>query len=90
MHVLNRHPDGLNVPLRVTMELTIDTQGRVTNIASYSADPLPEAIRQEAVRAIRAVNYPFKPMTAGGKPVESVATVTLTFGDEKTSLQDRN
>jgi len=65
------------------MELTIDTQGHVTNIASYSPDPLPDAIRQEAIRAIRAVNYPFKPMTSGGEPVGSVATLTLTFGDEQ-------
>jgi hypothetical protein len=77
MRVLSQHPNGLNVSAKVTLEITLDEQGRITDV--YTSSDVPDAIKQEAYRAVSAANYAFQPLMIEGEAVWSRVELTLIF-----------
>lgn len=75
-----KYPDSLKVDGRTFLQFTVDTTGHITTIKVVKGfDKLAD---KEAVRALRATNFPFKPADKNGRPVESQLVIPINFRRE--------
>ncbi len=76
-----RYPDSLNVDGRTFLQFMVDTTGQITTIKIVKG--FNEIADNEAVRALKATNFPFKPADKNGSPVESQLIIPVNFKKEK-------
>jgi TonB family protein len=76
-----RYPDQLKVDGRTFLQFTVDTTGQITTIKVVKG--FNEIADNEAVRALNATNFPFKPANKNGIPVESQLIIPVNFKKEK-------
>ncbi len=72
-----RYPDSLKTDGRTFVKITVDTVGAITTVDIIKGfDPYAD---KESVRAIKSLNYPFKPADNNGTPVESNLIIPINF-----------
>ncbi len=71
------YPEGLKKGGKVYISVVVDTTGKI--IEAKVMRGFDEAADKEALRALKALNYPFTPATQRGKPVESRIVFPVAF-----------
>ncbi|MDW7694546.1 energy transducer TonB [Flammeovirgaceae bacterium SG7u.111] len=76
------YPDGLKKGGKVYISVVVDTTGKTTQIKVIRG--FNEIADKEALRALKALNYPFTPVTQRGITVKSNIIFPVHFKVEKT------
>ncbi|UII18987.1 energy transducer TonB [Fulvivirga ligni] len=71
------YPNSLKINGKVFISVTVDTLGRVSSVEVIKG--YNDIADEEAVRAFKATNYPFKPANKDGKPIESQMIIPINF-----------
>jgi TonB family protein len=72
-----KYPESLKVEGRVFVKLTIDAKGKISNVEVVKG--IDKLADDEAIRAVKATNFPFKPAESNGAPVEGSVVMPIIF-----------
>lgn len=75
------YPDSLKTDGRTFVKITVDTVGSIKTVDIIKG--FDKYADQESVRAIKSLNYPFKPADNNGTPVESHLIIPINFKRDK-------
>lgn len=76
-----KHPDSTTIKGKTFVQFTVDTTGRMTDIKVIKG--FNERADQEAVRALKTLNYPFTPGRQNNKPVSMKMVIPIVFDQRK-------
>lgn len=71
------YPDSLEVDGRTFVKIIVNTTGNITTVEVIKG--FDKYADKESVRAIKSLNYPFKPAENNGIPVESQLILPINF-----------
>jgi len=75
-----KYPKGLEEKGKSFVQFSLDSTGHMTEIKIIKG--FNEIADQEAVRALRELNYPFSPAKQRGKPVSTRMVIPIIFNPE--------
>jgi TonB family protein len=72
-----KYPNGLTIRGKTFVQFTIDTTGRMSDIKIVKG--LTDLADQEAIRALKTLDYPFTPGRQRNKPVKTKMVMPVVF-----------